>query len=320
MNIKIGSALCILALGAFCSALRAEDEDPFDQSKVPLEVDTDDPKLAKIVLVAGRRSHGPGDHEFFAGTAILMKMLQQTPGVFPVMARDGWPKNPKIFDNAKALFFYMDGGGGHPVIQQGRMQLLQPYMDKGAGFVCAHYAVEYPGEKNAEVKKNLLNWLGGYYETGWSINPHWDADIKELPEHPITRGVKPFKANDEWYYNMRWPDEPKGITHILKAAPPDGTRRTAETKNHPGRVEVMAWAFERPDGGRSFGFTGGHRHKNWADENFRRLVVNALLWAAKVEVPKDGAKCDLDPKDLNRNMDDKRPKPKPPEKKADEKK
>src|SRR5437660_5640515 len=90
-------------------ALAAADVDPFDQSGVPLEKEPTDPKLAKIVLVAGKQSHGPGDHEFFAGSAILMNLLKQTPGVAPVMVRDGWPKNEKIFDGAKAVVFYMDG-------------------------------------------------------------------------------------------------------------------------------------------------------------------------------------------------------------------
>src|SRR5438128_4389831 len=89
----------------------AADVDPYDQSKVPLEVQPADPALTKIVLVAGRQSHGPGDHEFFAGCAILMKLLQQTPGVFPVMARDGWPKDEeRTFQGAKAVVYYMDGG------------------------------------------------------------------------------------------------------------------------------------------------------------------------------------------------------------------
>ena len=97
----------------------------------------------------------------------------------------------------------------------------------------------------------------------------------------------------------------KGVTPILKATPPDDTRGTAAAKKHPGREEIMAWAFDRPDGGRSFGFTGGHYHDNWGDENFRRLVVNAILWSAKLDVPKDGAKVDLDPAELNKNLDDK---------------
>jgi len=305
-NLFLVAILAVLSL----MPLRAADDDDakYDQSKVPLEVmPPADNKLPVIVLVAGSRSHGPGDHEFFAGTALLMELLKQN-GVFPVMARDGWPKDPKIFDGAKSLFFFMDGGGGHPIIKTGRMDLLQPYIDKGAGFVCAHYAVEYPGEKNADLKKKILNWLGGYYETGWSINPHWDADVTKLPEHATTRGVKPFKTNDEWYYNMRWPEDAKGITHILKATPPDNSRRTPETKANPGREEIMAWAYERPDGGRSFGFTGGHKHSNWGNENFRRVVVNALLWSAKIEVPAEGAKVDLDPAMLSKNLDDKRKK------------
>src|SRR5438067_415725 len=97
---------------------RAAEPDPYDQSGVPLEVQPTDPKAAKIVLVAGRQSHGPGEHEFFAGCAVLMKLLEQTPGVAPVMVRDGWPKNPKTFEGAKAVVFFMDGGGGHPILQK----------------------------------------------------------------------------------------------------------------------------------------------------------------------------------------------------------
>src|SRR5579862_9639971 len=121
--------------------------DPYDQSKVPLEVEPPaDFKGKKIVIVAGSRSHGPGDHEFFAGSAILMNLLKQTPHVWPVMARDGWPKNEKIFESADSLVFYMDGGGGHPVIKPEHMETLQRYLDKGVGWVNMHYAVEYPKE------------------------------------------------------------------------------------------------------------------------------------------------------------------------------
>jgi type 1 glutamine amidotransferase len=300
--------LPILTLGllAFPFSVRADDppDDPkhYDQTSVPLEVDSPDPKLNKIVLLAGSRSHGPGDHEFFAGCVILMKMLKQTPGVWPVMARDGWPKNEKIFDGAKAVVFYMDGGSGHPIIAKPEHEnLVNDLVAKGVGFVNLHYAVEYPAKFNQDV----FGWLGGYYETGYSTNPHWDADFKALPEHPITRGVKPFKIRDEWYYNIRFRADTKGVTPILEATPPDNTRGTAEAKKYPGRLETVAWSYERPDGGRSFGFTGGHTHKNWGDENFRRLVTNAILWSAKLAVPPEGAKVDFDLKELNWHMDQK---------------
>src|SRR5262245_36929099 len=111
------------------SPARAAEPDPYDQSGVPLEVQPTDLKAVKIVLVAGRQSHGPGEHEFFAGCALLMKLLKQTPGVAPVMVRDGWPKNPKTFENAKAVVFFMDGGGGHPIIQKGHREVVQKLID-----------------------------------------------------------------------------------------------------------------------------------------------------------------------------------------------
>src|SRR5678815_3286816 len=55
-----------------------------------------------------------------------------------------------------------------------------------------------------------------------------------------------------------------------------------------GRDETMLWVFERKGGGRGFGFTGGHTHANWGNDNQRKVVLNALLWIAKVEVPRYG--------------------------------
>ena len=126
-----------------------------------------------------------------------------------------------------------------------------------------------------------------------------------MPKHAITRGVKPFDIQDEWYFNIRFVPESKNVTPILKATPPDGVRGTEDAEKYPGREEIMAWALERDKGGRSFGFTGGHFHKNWGDENFRKLVVNAILWSAGLDVPKEGAKVELAPEDVNKNLDKK---------------
>jgi type 1 glutamine amidotransferase len=287
------------------AAARGDDPkvDPYDQSKVPLEVEPPaDFKGKRVLLIAGRQSHGPGDHEFFAGTAILMNLLKQTDGVWPVMARDGWPKNEKLFDTADTIVMYMDGRNGHPAVQGNRLELLQKQMDRGCGWVNVHYAVDYLPKHG----KTVAGWMGGYYEPDYSINPHWDAEVRSLPKHPITRGVKPFTLRDEWYYGMRWlSDDVKNVTPILQATPPDATRRTKYTESRKGEIETMAWAYERADAGkgRGFGFTGGHFHRNWADEDFRRLVVNAILWSAKAEVPEGGAKVEFDPADLNKNLD-----------------
>ncbi len=265
----------------------------------------------KIVLVAGRQSHGPGDHEFNAGCKLLAKWLGEVPGVEPVFVPGGWPKDESVFEGARAIVFFMDGGGGHPIIQEDHLEIIQKLMDKGVGIACLHYAVEVPKGKPGD---KFLDWIGGYYESGYSTNPHWVADFVSVPEHAITRGVKPFSIKDEWYFNIRFRPEMKGITPILSAKPDDKTREgdsSAPRGPYPhivaakGRDEVLAWAVERPDGGRGFGFTGAHTHNNWGDSNFRKLVLNALLWTAKLDVPTDGVECKVTAEELKENLDPK---------------
>lgn len=257
----------------------------------------------KIVMVAGTPSHGPGDHEFNAGTKLLKKCLDEVPAVTAAAYYNGWPADPTAFDNADSILLYMDGGSGHPVVQRNRLTEIDQLMKRGVGLACAHYAVEVPKEKGGP---DLTKWIGGYYETGYSINPHWDAKFEKLPKHPVTQGVKPFTINDEWYYSIRFPEGNSGIEPLLEAVPPDATRRTEAAKAHPGRSEVVAWTVERPDGGRGFGFTGGHRHANWGNEDFRKLVLNALLWTAKADVPAGGVDSTVVPEELTKNLDPKK--------------
>jgi len=246
----------------------------------------------KIVLVAGPRSHGYGSHEHNAGCLLLAKCLNQNmPNILAAVYTNGWPKDPTAFDNADAIAFYCDGGGGHVVMRH--LEEVDRLAKKGVGVACLHYGVEVPKGKPGNY---LLDWIGGYFETYWSVNPHWQADFKTLPKHPITRGVKPFSINDEWYYHMRFRKNMQDVTPILTAIPPDSTRKRPDGahSNNPhvrarmGMPEHVAWAYQRPDGGRGFGFTGGHWHWNWAHNDFRKLVLNALVWTSGADVPPNG--------------------------------
>ena len=142
-------------------------------------------------------------------------------------------------------------------------------------------------------KENFKKWIGGYYEAGWSTNPHWVCDSILNKDHPISKSVKKFSVNDEWYFNMRWADTPFH-TDILQGIPNKETRTTGRSRKlthiHKalGKKETLLWAVERKDGGRGFGFTGGHNHANWKHDEFRKLVLNAIVWLAKVEVPENG--------------------------------
>jgi type 1 glutamine amidotransferase len=265
----------------------------------------------RIVLIAGNPSHGPGDHEFNAGCALLARCLASVPGVEPIVIRGGWPANEGVFQDARAIVLFMDGGGGHPIVQGNRLSTMRQLMERGVGLACLHYAVEVP---KGEPGQSFLDWIGGYYESGFSTNPHWTADFQELPKHPITSGVKPFSIRDEWYFNIRFRPGMEGVTPILMARPDDQTRQGAtasprgprrEIVEASGREEVVAWAVERPDGGRGFGFTGAHVHANWGDPNFRKLVLNAILWIAGRDVPSSGLDCDVSAEELKQNLDPK---------------
>jgi len=246
----------------------------------------------KIVLIAGGPSHGYFSHTHYAGCMLLAKALNENVrGVEAVVVRNGWPKDPTILDDAAAIVIFSDGGGGNPMLPH--LEQLGRLMRKGVGLALIHYAVEVPKEK---AGKQLLEWTGGYYETFWSVNPTWTARFDKFPEHPITRGVKPFEMLDEWYYHMRFRENMEGVTPILSAVPPDNTRKGPDgpysgnptVRARKGLAEVLAWARQRPDGGRGFGFTGGHFHYNWANDGFRTVVLNAIVWVAGLEVPPGG--------------------------------
>jgi type 1 glutamine amidotransferase len=249
------------------------------------------PGKKKIVLIAGGPSHGYAEHEHAAGCLLLAKCLNDNVHGVQAVVSKGWPKDPQVLEGAAAVVIYSDGGGGHPAMAH--LDELDKLMKQGVGLACIHYAVELPTGKPGDLFKS---WLGGYFETFWSVNPHWQASFKEFPKHPVANGVKPFAISDEWYYHMRFVDGMQGVTPILTAVPPDSTRRPGNDAHganphvlaRKGMAEHVAWVCQRPDGGRGFGFTGGHFHWNWGCDSFRKVVLNGIAWTAKIDIPPDG--------------------------------
>lgn len=282
---------------------------------VPIVGRSDD---KRIVMIAGKPSHGPGEHEHRAGLLLFQKCLADFPGIKVEVYTNGWPSDSAVLKGAAAVVIYSDGGGGHPALQADHLSQLGALMKQGVGLACIHYAVE-PTIKNGQAE--FLDWIGGCFEINRSVNPHWEADFKTLPEHPIARGVKPFKLRDEWYFNMRFRDGMQGVKLILAAVPPPETMERADgphegnsavrTAVQRGEPQIVAWASERPDGGRGFGFTGGHFHRNWGNDDFRKVVLNGILWVAKVEVPAQGVNSTVTAADLEQNLDQKGGKAKP---------
>ena len=273
-----------------------------------------DSKKKKVIFLAGGPSHGFGAHDHLAGCKLLAAHLEKTAGYETEVHYKDWPNDVSAYKGADCVVMYSDGGGGHPVNRL--LKTMDEVAKSGTGMVCIHYAVEVP---KGESGDKFLDWIGGYFETHYSVNPHWVAKFDKFPDHPVARGVKPFQIDDEWYYYMRFRPEMKGVTPILSALPPASTLSRPDGP-HSGNPEVrrdvlekkepqhVAWVAERENKGRGFGFTGGHNHWNWGDDNFRKVVLNAIVWCAHGEVPQDGVSdkpVTLD--DLLKNPDEKIP-------------
>ena len=270
----------------------------------------------QILLIAGKPSHPPGQHEHNAGVGILAKWLNTVPGIHATTSLSGaWPE-ARDFEKADAIYFFFDGGESHLAFQEGHAGDVTKAASRGAGLMFMHYATEPPAKLG---HAEMLDWIGGFFDLNYSVNPVYEAEFNTLPAHPITRGVKPFKIKDEWYYNIRFKDNLQNFTGILVTTPPadtikgDGIRSgNADVRTKVGQPHFVAWAGERQNGGRSVGLTGGHFHSNLGDENFRKIVLNSLVWVAKAEVPANGIEVSVKPEDLTENLDPKQSRPRPP--------
>jgi hypothetical protein len=268
--------------------------------------------VKRIVFIGDTRTHGPrGNHEFVAGAVYLARTINaRYPDAYAVVTT--MQKFPKDLKHADAVIVLMNHAG--PAADN---SAVKEAMDGGAGFMAIHYGVEVDKGKQG---KSFLNWLGGYFEPYWSVNPTWTPKFTEIPKHEVTRGVKPFAINDEWYYHMRFV-QGKGVTPILSAVAPVETITSRWNENdkpgghngnpgaladvRAGKPQVMAWAYERPDGGRGFGFTGLHYHANLANDNIRTVLLNAVAWVSKLPVPPGGVRSEhLSRDDLEKLIDD----------------
>jgi hypothetical protein len=247
--------------------------------------------VKKIVFVADTRPHGPrGNHEFMGGAILMARTINATyPGAYAVVhPHHRWPKD---LSHADAVIVLLNHGGSavNPAVAEA--------MERGAGFMAIHYGVEVTKGKQGDA---FLKWMGGYFETFWSVNPWWTPNFTTIPEHETTRGVKPFTVRDEWYYHMRFVPDMKGVTPILTDTPKLATignsKKPSDRGSNPdvfeavsaGKPQHMAWAYVRPDGARGFGFTGFHQYTNLQNDSFRTLLLNAAAWVTKLEVPAGG--------------------------------
>lgn len=256
------------------------------------------PLPKRLLVIAGTPSHKAGEHEYNAGALLIKKCLAAWPDLTVTVCLNGWPTDTTLLARADGIVLFMDGKQGHLVLKPDNKRQLLNAVRRGVGVAALHYAVTLPAG-NGEP---LLAVLGGFKEDGYSAHGLWNSTFTTLPVHPVTNGVKPFRLYDECYFFLRF--QP-GISPILRATPPDSVRNTSASRAASGRPEVVSWVYERPDGGRSFGNTGLHFHRNWGNEDLRKLVLNACRWICRLDVPAGGVQSVVTEENLRQHLDPK---------------
>lgn len=234
----------------------------------------------RVLLLAGKDSHGYGAHHHMAGIKVLAKCLEGVSGLeTSIHFADGkWPEGPELIRRADGIVLFMDMGMHWEQADPDRQSALADLMARGGGFVALHWAV---GGRDAKLIPFHLRLLGGCHGGPDRKYTHAETMLNVASRgHPILNGIKDFRINDEFYFQLKWAKEGK-VTPLL----------TATIEECPD--QAAAWAFERTDGGRSFGFVCLHAHGNWRLVECRRLVTQAVLWTVKLPVPKEGLPVDV---------------------------
>ncbi|MEP7044461.1 MAG: ThuA domain-containing protein [Dokdonella sp.] len=252
--------------------------------------------LGKIVLIGGANSEGPGRHDYPAGIRLLEKLLATSldaPLGLDVKAYpDGWPADPAAFDGAADVVWYFDGAENHPLLDAQRRERFQAVLRRGVGLVALHQSSTQPA---GGASLDLKPWLGaareGLYDRTTEYVDVQPADVT----HPVARGIVAFAYRDEFYPTFRRFDGGKPIAPILRATLHVQYRAGAAVVDDLPEDTMLAWSFEREDGGRSFAYSGAHFLDALDQAPLRTLLLNAILWTAHAEVPSGGVRSALPP-------------------------
>jgi hypothetical protein len=240
----------------------------------------------KLLLVGqGPDGHPPQTHEYMAGLKVLAKCLRPVKGleVTVVRADDPWREGPELLGRADGVVLFLAEGARWLAHDPKRREALARLAARSGGLTVLHWGL---GTKDAPPIDPFLKLFGGCH--GGPDRKYAVVEVEPEvadPRHPIVAGLGKFKVRDEFYYRLKFV-KPEGSVRPLLRVPIDG------------RGETVAWAWERPDGGRSFGFSGLHFHDNWRLPAYRRLVAQGVLWTLKLPVPKGGLPVEVAEDDL----------------------
>lgn len=250
--------------------------------------------VPKIILIGGAKSEGPARHDYPDGVRLLKAFLESSPdanagaGLTVDAYPDGWPADPAAFDAAATIVWYFDGMEKHPLLDARRRARFDTLMRQGVGLVVLHQASTVPRDDGIDLPR----WLGAARYGMFDRTTESARLVPIAPSHPTSRGVQQFEYRDEFYPTLRFSGRGQ-LVPILKATLHTQFREGVHLVDATPETSTVAWAFERDDGGRSFGFTGAHYLVALDEPPVRKLILNAIFWTARIDVPESGVRSGL---------------------------
>ncbi|TXI04989.1 MAG: hypothetical protein E6Q76_11730 [Rhizobium sp.] len=237
------------------------------------------------VLLLGQKpdSHPATTHEYMAGARLLGTLLERSKGIQALVASadSPWTDGPELLDQVDGVVVFVSEGAKWLTEEPKRLAAFQRLARRSGGLTCLHWGM---GTRDAAPIAEFTALFGGCH--GGPDRKYKVATVVANPvaEHPIVSGIAPFEVRDEFYYALKQaaPEQRLKVVPLLRV-PIDGADQT------------VAWACERPDNGRSFGFSGLHFHENWKRVEYRRLVLQGILWTLHREIPEAGIAVDIAP-------------------------
>jgi len=252
-------------------------------------------RVRRIVILAGRKSHGPegnGIHDYPAQARLLhscLKRCQLADRMTIVRIEDGEWSSIEV-RKADCVIVISDGRDGDLPYAEAthlaspeRIADVETAVACGSGIVAVHFST-FASESNLTTAQR---WQGACFHWEQNGKREWRSKITwargmldhAVPGHPVLRGVGGGALHEEYYHRLSY--HPQAVPLItVRALPGDSDAERA-----------VAWALERLEGGRGFGTTMGHSLDSFHHDGFRTLLLNGIAWAAGLTPPEDGLRA-----------------------------
>jgi len=232
--------------------------DPSDARLAGTQAEKPDPKPLHVLLVAGAKDHGPGEHDYPAWLRVWSELLAASDGVTVSTAME-FPSDEQI-EQADTIAFFQKGSWNAE-----RAQAIDAHLAKGGGLVYIHWAVE-GGEQAPEFARRI--GLASHAAKLRYRHGPLDLGFETGRDHPIGRNFERVHFHDESYWLMHGD---RSNIRVLATGVEDDEPRP------------LFWTFE-PSKGRVFVSILGHYSWTFDDPLFRILLLRGIAWTGRESV------------------------------------